>query len=90
MTQFIIRRLLQSIPTLIGASIIIFLIFAMAPGDYVTSQLQNPKMTEERAAQLRALYGLDKPLPERYISWASGVLKGDLGDSLMFKNLLYR
>lgn len=85
MTQFIIRRLLQSIPTLIGASIIIFLIFAMAPGDYVTSQLQNPKMTEERAAQLRALYGLDKPLPERYISWASGVLKGDLGDSLMFK-----
>ncbi|KHO61787.1 diguanylate cyclase [Thermoanaerobacter sp. YS13] len=85
MTQFIIRRLLQSIPTLIGASIIIFLIFAMAPGDYVTSQLQNPKMTEERAAQLRALYGLDKPLPERYISWANGVLKGDLGDSLMFK-----
>jgi len=85
MTQFIIRRLLQSIPTLIGASIIIFLIFAMAPGDYVTSQLQNPKMTEERAAQLRALYGLDKPLPQRYISWASGVLKGDLGDSLMFK-----
>jgi len=85
MTQFIIRRLLQSIPTLIGASIIIFLIFAMAPGDYVTSQLQNPKMTEERAAQLRSLYGLDKPLPQRYISWASGVLKGDLGDSLMFK-----
>lgn len=85
MTQFIIRRLLQSIPTLIGASIIIFLIFALAPGDYVTSQLQNPKMTEERAAQLRALYGLDKPLPERYISWANGVLKGDLGDSLMFK-----
>ncbi|WP_029689353.1 ABC transporter permease [Thermoanaerobacter sp. A7A] len=85
MTQFIIRRLLQSIPTLIGASIIIFLIFAMAPGDYVTSQLQNPKMTEERAAQLRALYGLDKPLPQRYISWASGVLKGDLGDSLLFK-----
>ncbi|SHE91976.1 peptide/nickel transport system permease protein [Thermoanaerobacter uzonensis DSM 18761] len=85
MTQFIIRRLLQSIPTLIGASIIIFLIFALAPGDYVTSQLQNPKMTEERAAQLRSLYGLDKPLPERYISWANGVLKGDLGDSLMFK-----
>ncbi|HHY80341.1 MAG TPA: ABC transporter permease [Thermoanaerobacter sp.] len=90
MTQFIIRRLLQSIPTLIGASIIIFLIFAMAPGDYVTSQLQNPKMTEERAAQLRALYGLDKPLPERYISWASGVLKGDLGDSLLFKKPVVR
>ncbi|EGD52303.1 binding-protein-dependent transport systems inner membrane component [Thermoanaerobacter ethanolicus JW 200] len=90
MTQFIIRRLLQSIPTLIGASIIIFLIFAMAPGDYVTSQLQNPKMTEERAAQLRALYGLDKPLPQRYISWASGVLKGDLGDSLLFKKPVVR
>lgn len=85
MRQFIIRRLLQSIPTLIGASILIFLIFAMAPGDYVTTQLQNPKMTAERAAQLRAHYGLDKPLPERYVNWASGVLQGDLGESLMFQ-----
>jgi peptide/nickel transport system permease protein len=90
MTQFIIRRLLQSIPTLIGASILLFLIFAMAPGDYVTLQLQNPAMTAERAEQLRALYGLDKPLHERYVSWISGVLRGDLGDSLMFRRPVSR
>ncbi|HBT50369.1 MAG TPA: diguanylate cyclase, partial [Caldanaerobacter subterraneus] len=85
MTQFIIRRLLQSIPTLIGASIIIFLIFALAPGDYVTRQFENPKMTPERMEQLRALYGLDKPLPERYLRWAGNMLRGEMGDSLMFK-----
>ncbi len=84
MKQFVIRRLIQSIPTLLGASILIFLIFALAPGDYITAQ-GNPNLTEERAAELRAIYGLDKPLPERYIIWMGNFLKGELGDSLLFK-----
>lgn len=84
MKQFVIRRLIQSIPTLIGASILIFLIFSLAPGDYITAQ-GNPNLTEERAAELRALYGLDKPLPERYFTWMGNLLRGELGDSLLFK-----
>lgn len=84
MKQFILRRLIQSIPTLIGASILIFLIFSLAPGDYITAQ-GNPNLTEERAAELRALYGLDKPLPERYFTWMGNLLRGELGDSLLFK-----
>ena len=84
MKQFIIRRLLQSIPTIIGASILIFLIFALAPGDYITAQ-GNPNLTEERAAELRAIYGLDKPLHERYFVWMGNLLRGELGDSLYFK-----
>ncbi|GAA0351679.1 ABC transporter permease [Bacillus horti] len=84
MKQFIIRRLLQSIPTLIGASILIFLVFSLAPGDFISAQ-GNPDLTAERAAELRALYGFDKPLPERYVIWAGNVLQGELGHSLYYR-----
>ncbi len=82
MKQFIIRRLLQSIPTIIGASIVIFLVFSLAPGDFITGKFsEDPTMTPERLAELKALYGLEGTLPERYISWMGGILSGDLGES---------
>ncbi len=84
MSQYIIRRLLQMIPTLIGISIIVFAISAMVPGDFITAA-QNPNMTAERAEQLRAIYGLDKPPVERYFTWASNMFTGNLGDSLQHK-----
>lgn len=68
MKQYIIRRLLQLIPTLIGISIIVFAISAMVPGDYITAK-QNPNMTAEKAQQLRHIYGLDKPEYQRYFIW---------------------
>lgn len=84
MKQFIIRRLLQSIPTIIGASIVIFLVFSLAPGDYLTIKFgQDPKMTPERMAELRELYGFNKPLYEQYLSWIGDMFKGDLGVSLV-------
>ncbi|MCV4235026.1 ABC transporter permease [Virgibacillus sp. LDC1] len=84
MKQYIIRRLLQIIPTMIGISILIFAISAMVPGDYITA-MDNPTMTAEKAAQLREIYGLDKPPVERYFTWAGNMLKGNLGDSLQHK-----
>jgi len=84
MKQYIIRRLLQMIPTLIGISIIIFTLSAIIPGDFITAQ-DNPNMTAERAAQLRAIYGLDKPNYERYFTWAGNMIQGNFGDSLMHK-----
>ena len=84
MKQYIIRRLLQMIPTLIGISIIIFAISALVPGDFITAK-DNPNMTVERAAQLRAIYGLDKPDYERYFIWAGNMLKGNFGESLQHK-----
>lgn len=86
MTQYIIRRLIESIPTIIGASIIIFLVFTMAPGDFISAQFgMDPKMTQEKKAELRELYGLNKPLPERYAIWMGEVLKGNLGESYLYK-----
>ncbi|KOP65795.1 diguanylate cyclase [Bacillus sp. FJAT-18019] len=84
MRQYIIRRLLQIIPTLIGISIIIFAISSLVPGDYITA-VDNPTMTAEKAAQLREIYGLDKPPVERYLTWVGNMLKGNLGDSLAHK-----
>lgn len=84
MKQYIIRRLLQMIPTLIGISIIVFAISAMVPGDYITAKV-TPNMTYEKMEQLRQIYGLDKPVVERYFTWAGNMLKGNMGDSLQHK-----
>jgi peptide/nickel transport system permease protein len=72
------------IPTLIGISIIVYAISAMIPGDYITA-LNNPNMTDERAAQLRAIYGLDQPEYLRYFTWAKNMLVGEMGDSFQHK-----
>lgn len=70
------------IPTLFGTSIIIFFLFALLPGDYVDS---NPKLTPERAQELRELYGLNKPIVERYFHWLGNALHGDFGFSLQYQ-----
>ncbi len=70
------------IPTLLGTSIIIFFLFALLPGDYVDS---NPKLTPERAQELRELYGLNKPIIERYFHWLGNALQGDFGFSLQYQ-----
>ncbi|WP_439743789.1 ABC transporter permease [Bacillus pseudomycoides] len=82
MKTYIIRRFLQMIPTLLGTSIIIFFLFALLPGDYVDS---NPKLTPERAQELRELYGLNKPIIERYFHWLGNALQGDFGFSLQYQ-----
>lgn len=84
MKQYIIRRLLQMIPTLIGISIIVFAISSLVPGDYITAQ-NNPNMTQEKAQQLREIYGLDKPAVQRYFIWIGNMLTGNMGDSLVHK-----
>lgn len=84
MKQYVIRRLLNMIPTLIGISLLIFFVFSLAPGDFVDAN-SNPNLTAERAQELREIYGLDKPMMERYFTWIGNVLKGEFGDSLMYK-----
>ena len=79
MRTFVLRRLLGAIPLLFGASLLIFLVFALTPGDFVDG---NINLTPQRAAELKALYGLDRPLWARYLSWLGQLLQGDLGFSL--------
>lgn len=84
MRQYITRRLLQMIPVIIGVSILLFTVFAMAPGDAVDN-IQNPRISEAKKADLRRQYGLEGSLPERYINWAKKAAQFDFGDSIRHK-----
>jgi len=81
MTRLIGRRLLELIPTLVILSIIIFLLQRLLPGDPAIA-LAGDDSDPELLAQIRRQYNLDQPLPIQYLSWASGVLHGDLGISM--------
>ena len=84
MAQFIARRLLQSIPVLLMASIIVFLMIHMIPGDPAYVVLGADAQPKEIAA-LRSEMGLDKPLIVQYGIWMGHVLTGDLGVSYINK-----
>ena len=82
MRNFILRRLLQTLPMLLLASFIIFLLFAKTPGDFIDGNIPLPAA---RAAELKAIYGLDQPLLTRYLHWLGQLLRGDLGFSLQYQ-----
>lgn len=86
MQQYLIRRLIQVIPTAIGASILVFLLMRVIPGD-VTLLIVGPEswISEAERAQLQAQLGLDKPFHEQYINWALGLARLDVGKSLWTK-----
>ena len=68
MATYVLRRLIQAIPILIGISVISFLIINLAPGD-PTDRFRSGRVSPETIANLVRLYGLDKPLPEQFVSW---------------------
>lgn len=83
MKDYILKRLLTIIPTLLGISLVIFLIMRMIPGDTITAMIGTQyKLTEAQAESLRAYYGLDKSLPEQYFSWLGNALRGNFGLSV--------
>lgn len=68
MATYVLRRLIQAIPILIGISVISFLIINLAPGE-PTDRFRSGRVSAETIANLVRLYGLDKPLPEQFVSW---------------------
>ncbi|WP_027882622.1 ABC transporter permease [Meiothermus rufus] len=85
MYAYIVRRLLQLIPTFFGATLLAFLVIQLAPGDFVTRLELDPTQDRESIANLRQQLGLDQPLPVQYAKWLSGILQGYLGLSLSYK-----
>ncbi|WP_066909402.1 ABC transporter permease [Millisia brevis] len=82
MTRYLITRIASALTVLVIASIAIFLILRLVPGDPATS-LAGPDATEESIAAIRAELGLDAPLLDQYLSWIGGVLTFDLGRSYL-------
>jgi peptide/nickel transport system permease protein len=81
MWYYALRRILFAIPIALGVSVICFALVYLAPGDPVQSLLP-PEATEEDVAQIKRLYGLDKPLPVQYLLWLQRAVTGDLGVSI--------
>ena len=81
MGKYLIRRLLIAIPSLIGISVILFAVLALAPGDPFEELASNPNVPAEVAANLRKQFGLDDPVMVRYVRWAGSMVKGDWGFS---------
>ncbi|MDQ6931489.1 MAG: ABC transporter permease [Candidatus Eremiobacteraeota bacterium] len=80
MTPYVLKRLLQSIPTVIGVTILAFLLIHIAPGGPAQA-LGGEKATPAQIAHLTHVLGLDRPLHVQYALWAASLLHGDLGFS---------
>lgn len=81
MLQYIIRRILIAIPTLLVISIVIFAILALAPGDPLAQLALNPAIPESTRELIRIQFGLDQPWPVRYVRWLTSLMRGDWGFS---------
>jgi peptide/nickel transport system permease protein len=82
MTRYILRRLVQAIPVLLGITLFTFLMSHLVPGDPVVIYAMGKPLSEEREAQIREQYGLDRPLWEQYRDYMADLLHGDLGQGL--------
>ena len=83
MSQYVLRRLLIAVPSLLGISLILFIILALAPGDPFSELATNPNVPPEVAAALRAKFGLDDPIYIRYLRWIAAMAQGDWGFSFV-------
>lgn len=80
MIAYLLRRIPSAIAVLFGASVLIFLLLRLVPGDPATT-LAGPDATPETIAAIRHQLGLDRSIPAQYLSWLHGVFTGDLGRS---------
>ena len=81
MLKFIVRRLLQSIPLMIGVSIIAFGLMHLAPGGPLAVYTLNPTIQAQDIERLKIALGLDQPLHLQYLKWAGGMFTGTWGNT---------
>ncbi len=81
MTRFLIRRLILTVPVLLGVATLVFSLIHLVPGDPAQAMLGEAAAPED-VAELRHRLGLDRPLYAQYVSFLGGALRGDLGSSL--------
>jgi peptide/nickel transport system permease protein len=83
MGYYILRRLLIAIPSLLGISVVLFTVLALAPGDPFEELATNPAVPPEVRMALRAKFGLDDPVAVRYVRWITAMAQGDWGYSFV-------
>jgi peptide/nickel transport system permease protein len=83
--RYLLRRLVLIIPVLFGVSVIVFTVMHVIPGDPVRLMFAGTGATEEQVQAMRHALGLDRPLPVQYVNYVSKAIRGDLGQSIHFK-----
>ena len=83
MGRYFLRRLLLAVPSLLGISVVLFTVLALAPGDPFSDMALNPSIPASVQQALRAKFGLDDPVWQRYFHWLLAMLKGDWGFSFI-------
>ncbi|BAU10574.1 binding-protein-dependent transporters inner membrane component [Leptolyngbya sp. NIES-3755] len=84
-TIYVLKRLLQALFTLFLAAALSFFIIQLAPGDYLDTLRENPRISPERIDQLRQQYGLDKSWIEQFFLWLWNIVtRGDFGTSFVY------
>src|SRR6266545_3186668 len=85
MIRYVARRLALAVPTLAGIVVLVFLLLHLAPGSPVSAlgAESGRRVSGRAAAEMRRLYGLDRPLPERFVQWIGRVVRFDLGESFV-------
>lgn len=81
MLQYIVKRLLQAVPLLIGVSIIGFAMMHLAPGGPLAIYTLNPTITAQDIERIKHVFGLDRPLYIQYLKWAAGMFTGNWGNT---------
>ena len=84
MIRYLARRAGHGLLLLFGVSILLFLLFQAAPGDFLSEMKLNPQISPETVTHLRAQYGLGQPLPVRYWKWVKSSAQGDFGYSFAY------
>ncbi len=83
MGPYFLRRLLIALPSLLGISVVLFTVLALAPGDPFSEMALNPNVPPEVQANLRHQFGLDDPVWQRYFRWLFAMVRGDWGFSFI-------
>ncbi len=83
MSVFLFKRLITLVATLVGASVVVFLVLEILPGN-AAQILMGPDASPEAVQALATKLGIDRPPVERYFSWVGGMLTGNLGDSYAY------
>lgn len=80
---YLLRRILLAIPSLLGISVVLFALLALAPGDPFSELVSNPNVPASVQAALRLKFGLDDPIWSRYLHWLLAMVRGDWGFSFI-------
>ena len=86
MMGYFAHRLAHGILLVVGVSLLSFLFLGLAPGNFLDEMRLNPEIAPETVTALRTQYGLNQPLPRRYLRWLKSVCEGDLGFSFAYNS----